>query len=379
MKKIIVINLLVALMLLFLVESISSITWYQRERNKDDGYFASVYLLRQALSGVEGILTSDSKYKKLNKLLELREQGIEAYPFYLHDPQLHVDQTVYYLTNPGDATIVYCDENGFWTIYETDENGFRNPDKKVNERVDFVFIGDSFAEGACVHDEDTFAGNFRKQGYSVLNLGRGGSGPLLQLAILREYTAVTKPDKVIWFVFTGNDLRNLREEKTTALFNYLVDENYTQDLYRRRSQISKNIKAFLDDEISSNVARREKGKVLDYNHGYGETLDIIEAREKEKYLLERSAAEILKTTNSLGADLFIVIINHYAYSRKIQKLTRDVIVDFAEKTNTDFFEIPRDQLVSNKDTYYSPKGPHFSPEGYGIIAEQVLSALESIR
>ncbi|MGI9317227.1 MAG: SGNH/GDSL hydrolase family protein, partial [bacterium] len=294
-------------------------------------------------------------------------------------PQLHVDQSIYYLTNPGNATILYCNENDFWTIYDTDEIGFRNPEARPDERVDFLLLGDSFAEGACVKDEDTFAGNFRKQGHSVLNLAMGGSGPLLQLAILREYGTITKPDYVIWFVFYGNDLRNLREEKTTQLYNYLVDENYTQNLYQRRDEVSAKLKEFLEIEIESNLARRDKGKELAFHHCYGETLDIIEAEKKEKYLIERSAAEILKTTRQIGAELVIVALDHYAYSRKLKDFTRHVIVDFAERTNITYLEIGRDRLVSDRERLYSPEGPHFSPEGYGIIADEVLTKMENLK
>ena len=33
--------------------------------------------------------------------------------------------------------------------------------------VDFIFLGDSFVEGACVEDDFTFAGLFRKNNYKV--------------------------------------------------------------------------------------------------------------------------------------------------------------------------------------------------------------------
>ena len=61
---------------------------------------------------------------------------------------------------------------------------------------------------------------------SVLNLGYGGNGPLIEYATLREY--LSSNVKVIWIYFEGNDLNDLNNEiKNKILNSYMSNSNYT--------------------------------------------------------------------------------------------------------------------------------------------------------
>ena len=82
---------------------------------------------------------------------------------------------------------VHCNESGFRSVYRSDEYGFNNPPGLHGQAVQVIVVGDSFAHGACVQPQDTFAAALRRLGTSTLSLGMDGSGPLLQLAILTEY------------------------------------------------------------------------------------------------------------------------------------------------------------------------------------------------
>ena len=65
---------------------------------------------------------------------------------------------------------------------------------------------------------------------SVLNLGQGGTGPLIQYSILREYLN-TNVKKVMMVYFEGNDLWNFLDEKNNnILSNYLDDLSFSQSL-----------------------------------------------------------------------------------------------------------------------------------------------------
>ena len=374
-RKIALINISLTLSLLFFLESISSIVWYQKNKSATDAVFSTIDVL-DSLS-IKSIRKKHSKLSKLEKVQELRENGVEAYPAYYFDPQLHVDFPVYHLSHPVKSTIVYCNENGFWSIFETDEIGFRNPSGQLDKDVDFIFLGDSFTEGACINDNDTFAGVFRENGFSVLNLGRGGAGPLFQLATLREYGSSVKPKSIVWFVFTGNDLSNLREEKTTKLISYLENDTYSQGLLSKKNVISEQLKQFLEGEIQRGQERHRLGLPDPFNHAYGETLDKIEAEQKEVFLLRRVAEQILRVTNKLSARLFIVLINHPNYNHTIQDITSKAIIDFAKVTKTNYLVLPRHQLASQKEFLYSNGGPHFSTNGYRHIAGKVLEELNS--
>ena len=80
-----------------------------------------------------------------------------------------------------------------------------------NENIEYILVGDSFTMGQCVNRPNDIASVLRKLSKSsVLNLGYGGNGPLLQYATLREYL---NPKKyVLWLFFEGNDILDLNND-----------------------------------------------------------------------------------------------------------------------------------------------------------------------
>ena len=116
----------------------------------------------------------------------------------------------------SNRTTIQCNENGYYSIYESDKYGFNNPNVEwEKDIIDFVLLGDSFVNGSCVNEQDTISGNLRKlnnENNGVINLGQGGSGPLIQYATLREFFIKKNTKIVLWFYFEGNDLWDLRGE-----------------------------------------------------------------------------------------------------------------------------------------------------------------------
>ena len=79
--------------------------------------------------------------------------------------------------------------------------------------------------------------HLRKIGINAINLGVTGSGPLVTLAVFREYVEIFKPKYVLYFYFEGNDIKDLEWEKNnTDLTNYLNSE-YKQNHYYRKNEI----------------------------------------------------------------------------------------------------------------------------------------------
>lgn len=116
-------------------------------------------------------------------------------------------QGVFPLGGLSRSTIVHCNEYGTWLTYPSDEHGFNNP-RGSHKAARAVMIGDSFVEGSCVRQGEDVAARL-----GALNLGIGGIGPLLQLAILREYAAALKPKRVYWLYY-ASDMADLDAERT---------------------------------------------------------------------------------------------------------------------------------------------------------------------
>ena len=118
----------------------------------------------------------------------------------------------------------------FEALVTIDKFGNRIPEPLGNPSV--IFLGDSFTFGHGLNDEETFVALYcAHTGLSCVNMGRSGSGTLVQLDVLVHYleTEGWRPEKVMLFVLamtatlaSGNDLLDnyyyarVQEVKATA-------------------------------------------------------------------------------------------------------------------------------------------------------------------
>jgi hypothetical protein len=90
-----------------------------------------------------------------------------------------------------------------------DQNGFRN-DRDL-ERADVAVIGDSFVECGLVAQPRLFTTLLQSDlGAVVANLGVGGYAPQQELIVLRRFALPLAPRLVVWVVFDGNDVMDVR-------------------------------------------------------------------------------------------------------------------------------------------------------------------------
>lgn len=360
----------ITLIILFVLESVSSIAYYQIKKTYKNSASSTIQAILK-LTGGQGF---HSLYEKLRIINKESKREDPLYPNYLFEPQLHHPNDFYYLANVANSRIVGCNESGYFNYWDSDEFGFRNPAKTYENYSDVLLIGDSFTEGACENETGTIAGYLRSSGLKISNLGKGGSGPLQQLATFVEYGPVYKTKKVVWIIFTGNDLHNLREEKTSQLSAYL-NASFTQSLFDNSEKVNEKLTDFLEKQISDSNVRMEKGLPLIRNEGYGESLDLIAAQNIETFILNEVAERIFEEVIKLETELAIVILNHPDYDHEIQDITSKTIKEFAVSKEVDYLEISRDYLVSHK-SMYTKSGPHFNSSGYRSIGEEIRKWLD---
>ena len=137
--------------------------------------------------------------KKENKVYD--ERTIEQYFRYLSSKNKNVSVAFYPnyflrensifqpLSGVSNSLTIICNENGYMSTYLSDRFGFNNPNEEWNGgEVEYLIIGDSFAQGSCVNRPNDIASILRNlTGKKILNLGYGDIGPLFEYAILREY------------------------------------------------------------------------------------------------------------------------------------------------------------------------------------------------
>jgi len=202
---------------------------------------------------LERHVAKNNPLTKLQKIQSLRDKGVIAVPAVPAGDQWGDG---YILGGISNAFVVFCDETGEWATYQSDEFGFNNPLGTHVRGVDAVLVGDSFTEGACVNAEYNVASRLRIENWNVVNLGKAGTGPLMQLATLVEYGEELQPSFVIWLFYEGNDLKDLLAESRDKplLRRYLV-EGYSLGLKSQQREISTFIKDLLETKLIEEIRR----------------------------------------------------------------------------------------------------------------------------
>ncbi|MDC3090815.1 SGNH/GDSL hydrolase family protein [Rickettsiales bacterium] len=149
-----------------------------------------------------------------------------------------------------NTVIVSKNEYGKHHKFLTDRHGFNNLDEYWDEKIEYLFVGDSFTEGCCLPNNNHFINIFRKVGVNALNLGISGNGPIINLGIIKEYAAEIKPKKIIWVHYGGNDLSDgINYYKKIKKFdNYLLDD-YSQNLFQKKKEIESLLSDFYFNKL----------------------------------------------------------------------------------------------------------------------------------
>lgn len=341
---------------------------------------------------------------------EYRTKGVDAFPMAsASDLNGKPDPNTgpFTLGHISDALLVSCNETGEWSVYHTDEHGYHNPLGSHNPDLQLVLLGDSFVEGECVQEKEDVTSLLREKGYSALNLGFGGNGPLLELASLIEYAKPLKPKRVLWFFYEGNDLSDLKNEMLYPMIkNYFDTREYSQNLNKRQEEIDEKIKAKIQ-KIETAEQEREKKNA---GNSFPDTLSLMRIRvlvyqnlakikklsrqdEEKKELQEtiNTFNQILERANtevrSWGGTLYFIYLPstiRYTDSTKYDNDGyRPDILSTAEKlgiASIDFHQV----FSKHKDSFslyfpfYRRKiESHYTAEGYKLIADTITEYLKN--
>jgi hypothetical protein len=147
------------------------------------------------------------------------------------------------------SRLVSCREepDGDWRVYDTDEHGFLNPVGLWSRApVSLAAVGDSFTAGSCVAADSSMVAGLRRRFPDAANLGVPGSGPLLILALVREYLPALRPRDVLWCHFEGNDWLDVRREQGHALLRRYLEDDFRQGLMEKQETIDRALDEYLE-------------------------------------------------------------------------------------------------------------------------------------
>lgn len=153
-----------------------------------------------------------------------------------------------------------CNESGSYSTFFSDRYGFNNPDYIWDsDRSSIATLGDSFATGSCVKEEQVIARVIEKLNpdFDLINLGANGNGPLLELAALREFAPLKKPELVIWIYYEGNDLDNFRNELTDPIIKRYFNKEFSQNLASKNVALALLLDEYISKEADKNSSQKQ--------------------------------------------------------------------------------------------------------------------------
>ena len=369
-RRLIAINAIVVITILFALEVASGYALNKKRLKKS----SLLYALRATASKIKYPNGLSEKYKRVSLLQKNGSENV--YPAYTFDSQVHESGSPYWFGHPPNSLVIYCNEGSGLTEFTTNKIGFRDTStQNIEKPIDLILLGDSYAEGACVNAPDDIASILGKQ-WNLLNLGRGGSGPLFQLGLFKELLRFAESGEitlandfnVVWIVFTGNDLHNLAEERQGKLSSYLSESNYSQDYFRNlvhTTQLTAAMRSFHDL-----VFERPSNRIG--NHGYGET--VTPGSISEQTALQ-DFAKIADNFNNLvkskGGNLNIVVLeNHPTYNSLVMKSTQAMLSKECNRFNINCL-----QYDLSDPTNKSSTRNHLTEEEYKKLSNKILSLL----
>ena len=209
--------------------------------------------------------------------------------------------------------------------------------------IEVFIVGDSYAEGLCENENNDIAGHLRSSKVKALNLGITGSGPLVSLAVIREYLEKFNPNYVVYLYFEGNDLKDLEWEENTYLRNYLK-KDFRFDYLEKLN----DIKFFLENfEIDRNLTIRKLSKFdkeeIRTKKDYLETLKDILEISNIKGILRSS---LIKNEDNIDINLFFQIIE--TMNKDVKEKNSELIFVYLPSWSRYFTKFNEDKFLFNK-------------------------------
>jgi len=285
---------------------------------------------------------------------------------------------------PNSKTVL-CDEGYGLVTYQSDRYGFRNMDRLWDEPVDWLFIGDSFTQGYCVHNGSVMSDYIISDGASAINVGMGGNSPLEYAALARTFIPVLKPSKVA-MIFYRNDFTGQGTKKyseyylkkefqnpylNVSTFNQISNKFY--DYYLNTKSVKNNLQRIINKLISFAKLPTFRGlyytpkiSVNAAHTAINNTLSLCSANECELYLVYIPSSSYWSPWNERETAKIRAWLRNMVSQLSTNNPKRKVVlIDLSD-------EVEKIGLKA-----YSLIGGHLSPAGYRIVADRLIEATQN--
>ena len=288
------------------------------------------------------------------------------------------------LSSTSNSETINCNESGYYSIYQSDRYGFNNPDNEWDKKeIEYLLVGDSLTHGACVNrpnDIGSVLRNLSKK--TVLNLGMGGNGPLLEYATLKEYIN-NSVKKIIW-IYYPNDFYNLKYElKNEILLKYL-NKNFTQNIKLNQFEVDILAKKLINEESKKvKIPKENIIFFLKLNKTRSLLNNYLPIDQQPNFKINKSLInefiKILNLTKDLikqnNSELYFVYLPEYSHYKMNYDNTDYILVkNIVNELKIPFIDIHKEVFVKEQNPLklfpFELPG-HYNTDGYKKVAKTI--------
>jgi hypothetical protein len=249
-------------------------------------------------------------------------------------------------------------------------------------------VGDSFLHGACVPTEKNITSTISREYKKTINLGLGGNGPLLELAILKEYMSQLRPKKVLWFYYEEGDLSDLRKEVRNPTLKRYLKGDYRQNLMDKQSDIDQVLKKYIEKQ---KFIKQEPNKLIEIAGFVENSLKLSNLRLVINFNLnfvpeyiythfQQVISEAKRTVESWGGELYFVYLPSFSSYKYNIDFHRFEILGIVERLKVPIIDIHEEFGSVDNPLIYFPYEEclaHYNESGYKIVAQKVIERLQA--
>ncbi len=365
--------------------------------------FGLLNIFNDYRSGFEAFNDEVKKFPKLVRTIS---------PFH-HVNKLGIDiekNKILPLAGISNRQTMYCNENGYYTFFKSDRYGFRNPDndENWNESIDYLIIGDSYAFGACLNNEDTFLAQISKNTQKkLLNLSYSANGPLLEFSTIQEYfnyvqkNNLNYPSKIVLIYAEQNDLWDLQKELKISILKDYLNKNKIQNIFEKQEKIDLLLLDFFEAYYETEKAKYKNNFFNDLKNfiklqKLRVTFIVRNANLKNRLIIQRQTEKgvisekmlsdydytVSKLSNYLkNFDTELIFVYMPTYLRYLDPKTsefykKEKILKIIKKYNLEIIDLDEELVLIEEDPFslfpFGNEG-HFNELG-SIKASKIISS-----
>ena len=345
---------------------------------------------------------------KIEVIEYLRKEGVEAYPNVAPTTLLKDSSArnglnarggkVFPLGGISNKIMVHSNELGYWMKYKSDRFGFHNLDSVYQyNKVDILMTGDSMTEGWSVKSNENISAVLIESGFNVVNIGKGGNGPLLQLAALKEYAEPLKP-KIVFWLYYENDLDDLFQEmKSKILKKYLNINDFSQNLISRQEEIDSLLVHYIEINWEGEKVRKNKRRRVKERQRIIDTIELSNLRERINLTPASTSTstptstptpifkDILQKSKQMasgwrGKMYFVYLPSFARYSTGIEDVNREFVMRTVSLLDIPIIDIYREVFDPHPDPlslFPFRMSGHYNADGYRMVAEAIINRLKT--